>query len=69
MKHWAGIFFLVALGATASCNRTAVPTLPVGKEVGQMYPNYVFPSLEDGRPVALTSFRGKKVILHHFASW
>ncbi len=69
MKHWAGILFLVAGGVTASCDRSTAPTHPVVEKVGQVYPNYAFPSLEDGRPVALSSFRGKKVILHHFASW
>jgi len=41
----------------------------IGTEVGQVYPNYVLPSLIDGKPLALSKFRGKKIILHQFASW
>lgn len=38
-------------------------------EVGQPFPDIVLPSLEDGRPVSIADFRGKKLILHVFASW
>jgi hypothetical protein len=37
--------------------------------VGQVFPTMVFPSLEDGRPRSVADFRGKKLILHIFASW
>jgi hypothetical protein len=36
---------------------------------GQMFPTMVFPSLENGRPRSVADFRGKKLILHIFASW
>jgi len=42
---------------------------PVGFEVGQAFPNWVLPSLENGRPLSLAQFRGQKLILHIFASW
>ncbi len=38
-------------------------------EVGQPFPDIVLPSLEDGRPASIADFRGKKLILHVFASW
>lgn len=37
--------------------------------VGQPFPTLTLPALEDGRPRSLAEFRGRKVILHVFASW
>jgi hypothetical protein len=37
--------------------------------VGQPHPDFVLPSITDGRPVTLTQFRGRKVLLIHLASW
>ncbi len=36
---------------------------------GQIFPTMVFPSLPDGQPGSVADFRGKKLILHIFASW
>jgi hypothetical protein len=36
---------------------------------GQLFPTTVFPSILDGRPRSVGDFRGKKLILHIFASW
>ena len=52
----------VALGAGASAQSPQF-------EVGQPFPEIVLPSLEDGRPTSIADYRGKKVILHVFASW
>lgn len=38
-------------------------------EAGQEFPDIVLPSLEDGRPISIADFRGKRVLLHMFASW
>ena len=44
-------------------------TNPVmGTAVGQMYPDFRLPRL-DGTFGRLSDFRGKKVLLVHFASW
>ncbi len=40
-----------------------------GFQVGEPFPDLVLPSLENGRPLSLAHFRGKKIILHVFASW
>ena len=72
MRMWLMILIFIATGVVSGCSsaeRTEEPTFPIGANVGEVYPNYVFPSLEDGRPTALSEFRGKKIILHHFASW
>ena len=36
---------------------------------GERFPTTVFPSLDGGRPGSVADFRGKKLILHIFASW
>ena len=41
----------------------------VGFHEGEMFPTTVFPSLDGGRPGSVADFRGKKLILHIFASW
>lgn len=38
-------------------------------QVGQPHPEFVLPNIETGEPVSLSQFRGKKVLLIHFASW
>ncbi len=40
-----------------------------GFQVGEAFPDLVLPSLENGRPLSLAHFRGKKIIRHVFASW
>lgn len=42
---------------------------PPALEVGQPFPEIVLPSMEDGEPMSIANFRGKKVVLHVFASW
>ena len=37
--------------------------------VGKPFPNLVLPALDGGRAMSIADFRGKKVILHVFASW
>ena len=37
--------------------------------VGEPHADFTLPSLADGRPVSLSEFRGRKVLLIHFASW
>jgi hypothetical protein len=36
---------------------------------GQVFPAMIFPALDGGRPGSVADFRGKKLILHIFASW
>ena len=37
--------------------------------VGEPFPEIVLPSVADGSPMSLSAFRGRKVVLHVFASW
>ena len=41
--------------------------LPV--RVGQPFPALVLPSLADESPLSIEQFRGRRVLLHQFASW
>lgn len=41
----------------------------VSIEVGRPFPDLVLPALDDAAPASLARFRGKKVLLHVFASW
>lgn len=38
-------------------------------KVGEPFPDLVFPSIENGQPASITQYRGRKVLLHIFASW
>ena len=40
-----------------------------GLEVGQRFPEVVLPSLDGGEPLSIGAFRGRKVVLHVWASW
>jgi hypothetical protein len=59
--------FLVAAAilsaATAACANPYAPT------VGQRHPDFTLPDIRTGKPVSLSDFHGKKVLLIHFASW
>jgi len=37
--------------------------------VGEPFPALLLPSLADGSPLSIEQFRGRKVLLHQFASW
>ena len=37
--------------------------------VGQPHPDFALPQIGTDNPVRLSDFRGKKVLLIHFASW
>jgi hypothetical protein len=38
-------------------------------KVGERHPDFTLPAIGDRRPVSLSDFRGKKVLLIQFASW
>lgn len=46
----------------------AQDTPPVGVAEGRMYPDFFLPTL-DGGLGRLSDYRGKKILLFHFASW
>jgi peroxiredoxin len=38
-------------------------------KVGERHPDFTLPSIATGKPLSLSDFRGKKVLLIQFASW
>jgi len=62
-KYAIGIIFLFLLAMTASAQSA------YRIQVGEPFPDLLLPSLDDGKPLSVSNFRGEKVILHVFASW
>ncbi len=65
---------VLALGVVGlvSCGSPQTESLAppqVTLEVGQPLPELILAALEDGRPASLSEFRGRKMLLHIFASW
>ncbi len=56
---------LLALAPGRAC---AEDRPAIGLEPGQMYPDFLLPTL-DGELHSLSEYRGKKILLFHFASW
>jgi hypothetical protein len=54
------------LAAPAAAEETGTE-MPI--EIGQPFPTLTLPSIADGSPMSVTEFRGKKVLLHIWASW
>ena len=50
-------------------SQVALPQDSVRFKVGQPFPDLVLPSVDDGKPTSISAYRGKKVLLHIFASW
>lgn len=44
-----------------------MPPLPFA--VGDVFPDIILPTIDTGEPLSLTVYRGKKLLLHIFASW
>ena len=40
-----------------------------GPKLGERHPEFTLPDIGTGKPVSLSDFRGKKVLLIQFASW
>ncbi len=45
----------------------AGPSYP--PRIGELHPDFVLPRIDNHSPVSLSQFRGKKLLLIHFASW
>ena len=60
---------LLKLTCGCICAFAATGNAAYSPQVGQLHPDFILPSINDGRPVSLSQFRGKKVLLVHFSSW
>ena len=66
---FAGLAVILLLGGII-CGEARPPRSSAAPfREGEFFPVRAFPSLKDGRPMSIADFRGKKVILHIFASW
>lgn len=70
MSHRALTVAAAAMAAALATPHTARAQMPDHPfQPGTPFPTLSLPSLEDGRPASIADFRGRKVILHVFASW
>ena len=60
---------LLTLTAGCVCAVAASGASGYSPRVGEPHPDFVLPLIADREPVSLSQFRGKKVLLIHFASW
>ena len=57
------------IGLIVAAFPTFAQNLPtIGIEEGQAYPDFLLPTLDNKR-ARLSDYRGKKILLFHFASW
>ncbi len=61
--------YALALASLAMLTAGAAGAAPAGFDVGDAFPEVVLPALDDGRPLSIAAFRGRKLILHVWASW
>lgn len=59
----------VALGAVLVGVCAGAAARDGAPRVGLPYPDFSLPSIDGGAEVRLSDFRGKKILLFHFASW
>ena len=58
--------FPLALALCAVCSGRLGAAPPA---VGERHPDFTLADISTGKPVSLSDFRGKKVLLIQFASW
>ena len=51
------------------CLSSVARAQPLEIKAGEPFPSITLPALEDGSPRSILDYRGRKVILHVFASW
>ena len=61
--------WLPALAAGLLVTTAAPAAEGYAPEVGRRHPDFTLPTIDDRRPVSLSDYRGKKVLLIQFASW
>lgn len=59
----------LAIGSAAMLLPADAGASGTGLAVGDRFPELVLPSLSDGSPTSISSFRGRKIVLHVWASW
>jgi hypothetical protein len=64
-----GIAALLAVSVGWTDTTASAQEASYSPKVGSQHSGFVLPAIDDGHAVALSQFRGKKVLLIHFASW
>jgi hypothetical protein len=62
------LFFIQVASFGAMAESTLSSDLSFDLSVGRLFPSLVLPNLK-GAPTSLADFRGRKVVLHIWASW
>ena len=60
---------IFSLALVLSAVGSGTPASAAPPNVGERHPDFTLPGITDGKPVTLSDFRGKKVLLIQFASW
>lgn len=64
---------LLLVGALVTAPPDVVSAQPIATSykvvAGEAHPDFLYPRISDKSPVSLSEYRGKKVLLLHFASW
>jgi hypothetical protein len=60
---------MMTLGALTLASALTAAPVETGTRVGEAYPVDLLPSMTDGTPLSVARFRGRRVMLHQFASW
>lgn len=66
MQTWQ--LWIALSGVFASLTTTAFAE-PYNPRIGQRHIAFTLPAIDDGRPISLREYHGKKVLLMQFASW
>ncbi len=59
----------LAVGSAILAPAGTAEAAGIGLDVGNRFPELVLPSLADSEPTSIASFRGRKLVLHVWASW
>ncbi len=60
---------IISGGMLLALSGLAAQAEPPKLEVGEPFPDLTLSSMEDGSSISIADFRGRKLILHVFASW
>ncbi len=69
MIRWTAAVLASTLVLASPAPAAPEEEVGVGEDVGQLFPDYAFPTLRSTDITRLSSFRGTKVLLVQFASW
>lgn len=68
MRFRALCLLAVLSSTSAASPLLAADFVEMGRKESQLYPDFRLPRIDEG-DLRLSDFRGKKVLLFHFASW